>query len=68
VRVANSHTFLVKEGGMKSIVDADIAFKQKMDPYDLLNPGKMSFVPREQKVESAGAAIETSGWSYRDAS
>jgi hypothetical protein len=67
-RVANSHTFLVKEGGMKSIVDADVAFKQAMDPYDLLNPGKMSFVKREEKVESAGASIQTSGWTYRDAS
>jgi FAD binding domain len=68
VRVANSHTFLVKEGGMKSIVDADIAFKQRMDPYDLLNPGKMSFVARDDKIASAGAEIQTSGWTYRDAS
>jgi FAD/FMN-containing dehydrogenase len=67
-RVANSHTFLVKEGGMKSVADADIAFKRSMDPYDLLNPGKMDFGARELKVASAAAAIQTSGWKYRDAS
>jgi FAD/FMN-containing dehydrogenase len=66
VRVANNHTFLVKEGGMKSIVDADIAFKRRMDPYNLLNPGKMNFGETDEPLASAGAAMQTSGWTYRD--
>jgi FAD/FMN-containing dehydrogenase len=65
VRVANNHTFLVREGGMKSIGEADRAFKRRMDPFDLLNPGKMSFAA-EEKSESVGAALATSGWTYRD--
>jgi FAD/FMN-containing dehydrogenase len=64
VKVANNHTFLVKEGGMKSVVAADLAFKRAMDPYGLLNPGKLDF--GEPSTASAGAAIPTSGWSYRD--
>ena len=65
VHVANNHTFLVKEGGMKNIIDADVRFKQRMDPFELLNPGKLSFAT-EEKVESAGAALQTKGWHYRD--
>ncbi len=65
VRVANNHTFLVKEGGMKSIVDEDVRFKRRMDPFELLNPGKLTFAGTEI-MESAGAALPTSGWSYRD--
>lgn len=65
VRVANNHTFLVKEGGMKSIIDEDVVFKRRMDPFDLLNRGKLSF-DSEAVVESAGAALPTSGWRYRD--
>ena len=62
--VANNHTFRVKEGGMKSVGAADLAFKRAMDPYDLLNPGKMSVEP-ETQPESAGAALPSSGWSYQ---
>jgi hypothetical protein len=61
--IANSHTFLVKEGGMKSVGDADVAFKQRMDPYGLMNPGKMSFDASEKR-ESAGAALPSEGWKY----
>ncbi len=66
VRVANNHTFLVAEGGMKSVVEADRAFKRRMDPFGLLNPGKLDFDGAE-KPASAAAAIPTSGWTYRDA-
>jgi hypothetical protein len=66
VRVANNHTFLVAEGGMKSVVEADRAFKRRMDPFGLLNPGKLDFDGAE-KPASAAAAMPTSGWTYRDA-
>ncbi len=60
--VANNHTFLVKEGGMKTVDAADHEFKRAMDPYDLLNPGKMS---AQAQPETAGAALPTQGWSYQ---
>ncbi len=64
VRVANNHTFLVEKGGMKPIAEADLAFKRRMDPYNLLNPGKIS-PNNEASMESAGAALPASGWAYR---
>jgi len=61
--IANAHTFLVKEGGMKSVGEADIAFKRRMDPFDLMNPGKLSLGGGE-KSGSAGAALPSEGWKY----
>ena len=62
--IANSHTFLVKEGGMKSVGEADVAFKRRMDPHGLMNPGKMSLEGGERS-ESSGAALTGEGWKYR---
>jgi hypothetical protein len=62
--IANAHTFLVKEGGMKTVADADIAFKRRMDPYDLMNPGKMS-LEATAPPESSGAALPSEGWKYQ---
>jgi FAD/FMN-containing dehydrogenase len=39
--VFNPHTYLLEDGGMKSVDWAQFKFKQKVDPYGLLNPGKM---------------------------
>lgn len=39
--VANPHTYILEDGGMKTIDPVQLAFKQKVDPYGLLNPGKM---------------------------
>ncbi|NEP17589.1 MAG: FAD-binding oxidoreductase [Leptolyngbya sp. SIO4C1] len=39
--IANPHTYILEDGGRKSIDEAQLAFKQKVDPYGLLNPGKM---------------------------
>jgi FAD/FMN-containing dehydrogenase len=39
--IFNPHTHLIEDGGMKHVDLAQLAFKQKMDPYGLLNPGKM---------------------------
>lgn len=61
--VANNHTFLVKQGGMKSITAADRGFKRKMDPYDLMNPGKMVF---DEEPQDEGAALPSAGWTYTD--
>ncbi|MCC2634449.1 MAG: binding domain protein [Ramlibacter sp.] len=62
--VANNHTFLVKEGGMKPVDGEDAAFKRAMDPYDLMNPGKLRFEKPAQD-EAKGAALPSEGWRFR---
>jgi hypothetical protein len=39
--IANPHTYILEDGGRKVIDPVQLAFKQKVDPYGLLNPGKM---------------------------
>jgi len=39
--IANPHTYLLEDGGRKEIEPEQLQFKQKVDPYGLLNPGKM---------------------------
>ncbi|MBW4540490.1 MAG: FAD-binding oxidoreductase [Myxacorys chilensis ATA2-1-KO14] len=39
--IFNPHTYLIEDGGMKTVDIAQLQFKQKVDPYGLLNPGKM---------------------------
>ena len=39
--IANPHVYTIEDGGDKQIDDEKVAFKQKTDPYGLLNPGKM---------------------------
>jgi FAD/FMN-containing dehydrogenase len=41
MHVQNPHSYVVSEGGMVADIDSVIAFKQRSDPYGLLNPGKM---------------------------
>jgi hypothetical protein len=65
--VANGHTFLVKQGGMKSVSDEDASFKQAMDPHGLMNPGKLRF-DTDAKDEAAGASLPSEGWRYKAAS
>lgn len=63
-QVANNHTFLVKEGGMKPLDGEDAAFKRAMDPYDLMNRGKLRFdAPTAQ--EATGADLPGAGWEFR---
>jgi FAD/FMN-containing dehydrogenase len=47
VFIANPHVFTVEDGSRYKRVDVDqLGFKHEVDPYGLLNPGKMrSFVP-----------------------
>lgn len=39
--IANPHTYILEDGGRKEIDQAQVAFKEQVDPYGLLNPGKM---------------------------
>ena len=41
VHVANPHSYVVKEGGMVKDISAVVAFKRQIDPFGLLNPGKL---------------------------
>ena len=46
VSVADPHTFILEDGGMKTVDQAQLAFKRRNDPQGLLNPGKMkAWVP-----------------------
>lgn len=40
VTVFDAHVVTIEDGGMKSIDDAQIAFKKIADPHGLMNPGK----------------------------
>ncbi|MDJ0690451.1 MAG: FAD-binding oxidoreductase [Xenococcaceae cyanobacterium MO_188.B32] len=39
--IANPHVYTIEDGGDKKIDTAKVEFKRKIDPYGLLNPGKM---------------------------
>lgn len=39
--IANPHVYTIEDGGDKQIDHDKVAFKQQIDPYGLLNPGKM---------------------------
>jgi FAD/FMN-containing dehydrogenase len=39
--IFNPHTYLIEDGGMKTVDRAQVDFKATVDPYGLLNPGKM---------------------------
>lgn len=39
--IANPHTYILEDGGMKVIDKVQLAFKELVDPYGLMNPGKM---------------------------
>ncbi|MEM8501766.1 MAG: FAD-binding oxidoreductase [Cyanobacteria bacterium P01_D01_bin.1] len=39
--IANPHTYVLEDGGRKTIDENQLRFKEKIDPYGLLNPGKM---------------------------
>ncbi|MEW6492204.1 MAG: FAD-binding oxidoreductase [Cyanobacteriota bacterium] len=39
--IANPHTYLLEDGGMKTVDIEQLKFKEMVDPYGLLNPGKM---------------------------
>lgn len=39
--IANPHTYILEDGGMKTIDQVQVDFKAQVDPHGLLNPGKM---------------------------
>lgn len=39
--IANPHTYILEDGGRKTIDPVQLTFKEMIDPYGLLNPGKM---------------------------
>jgi FAD/FMN-containing dehydrogenase len=41
VFIANPHTYIIEDGGRKVMDPKQLLFKQQVDPYGLLNPGKM---------------------------
>ena len=57
--IANPHVYTLEDGSRHKRADADqLGFKQEVDPYGLLNPGKMrSFVPRGSPAEDARARL-----------
>jgi FAD/FMN-containing dehydrogenase len=38
--IANPHTYILEDGGMKILDPVQFAFKKEVDPYGLMNPGK----------------------------
>ncbi|MBW4615755.1 MAG: FAD-binding oxidoreductase [Desmonostoc vinosum HA7617-LM4] len=40
VAIANPHTYIIEEGGRKVINPEQLKFKDMVDPYGLMNPGK----------------------------
>lgn len=39
--IANPHTYILEDGGRKNIDIEQLNFKKKVDPYGLMNQGKM---------------------------
>jgi hypothetical protein len=39
--IANPHTYVLEDGGRKTIDTVQVNFKAEVDPYGLLNRGKM---------------------------
>ncbi|MBD2385015.1 FAD-binding oxidoreductase [Cylindrospermum sp. FACHB-282] len=40
VSIANPHTYIIEDGGRKVINPEQLKFKEMVDPYKLMNPGK----------------------------
>jgi len=39
--VYDPHTYVLEDGGMKQVDEAQLAFKRRADPHGLMNPGKL---------------------------
>lgn len=59
--VANSHTISIRNVGVKTLTDADFAFAKSMDPYGLLNPGKIDL-----EDEALDNELEVEGWRFAE--
>ncbi|NJR61800.1 MAG: FAD-binding oxidoreductase [Cyanobacteria bacterium CRU_2_1] len=47
--IANPHTYILEDGGRKTIDPVQLQFKETIDPYGLLNPGKMKAWEQRQQ-------------------
>jgi FAD/FMN-containing dehydrogenase len=63
--VANNHATGVREVGIKQIDERDVVFKKSMDPFNLLNPGKLDF--EIETSEGTKSGLPTHGWNFRKA-
>jgi FAD/FMN-containing dehydrogenase len=63
--VANNHASSVKDVGIKQIDERDVAFKKSMDPFNILNPGKLDF--GADSAPPADSSLPTQGWAFRKA-
>ena len=48
--IFNPHAYTIEDGGMKQVDLAQLKFKQQVDPYGLMNPGKMKGWNTEAKI------------------
>jgi FAD/FMN-containing dehydrogenase len=48
--IFNPHAYTIEDGGMKQVDLAQLKFKQQVDPYGLMNPGKMKGWNTETKL------------------
>ena len=39
--IANPHVYILEDGGRKTVDIEQVKFKEMVDPYGLMNPGKM---------------------------
>ncbi|MFM7345510.1 MAG: FAD-binding oxidoreductase [Tagaea sp.] len=65
IRIANPHTWILQNGGMKKIDAAQVAFRERHDPYGLSNPGKMAgwnTGPALKALGGGAVELETTGW------
>jgi FAD/FMN-containing dehydrogenase len=52
--VANPHTYVLEDGGMKQVDRDQVDFKKLADPFGLLNPGKMrGWIEAQETLKAA---------------
>jgi FAD/FMN-containing dehydrogenase len=57
VSIADPHTYVLEDGGMKTIDADQLGFKLRNDPYGLLNPGKMRGWLERDKIDTTRKSL-----------